>query len=92
MSVLGTKCATGMPMFIRNDPEAFRPRGAQSTRTLNGTTTVTAVCHFCDQMTMVKSSEPRKGFFVEHSESQKGHTPQRFKGSGTPARVRNRRR
>jgi len=88
MPVLGNKCAAGMPNLIRLSPEQFRPRtGAAKQSTENA---AWVMCHFCNQMTMVKQAEPRKGFFVEHDESQQGIKTQ---GKlGTPARVRGRRK
>ena len=89
MPVTGTSCAAGLPNMIRLSPEQFRPRpdaARQSTGNAEW-----ATCHFCNQMTMVKQAEPRKGFFVQHEESQKGDVGD-GKQSGTPARVRGRRR
>ena len=50
-----------------------------------------ALCHGCDQVTMIKTVPPRKGYFVWHKSSVKGRvTGESAKLSGKPARVRGR--
>jgi hypothetical protein len=88
MPVLGNKCAAGLPNMIRLSPEQFKPRDPR----LGADGNITATCHFCGQDTMVKIRDPRKGFFVEHDESQQGFKSMHDKRPGTPARERKRRK
>ncbi len=85
------ECAAGLPNMIRLSPEQFRPRDVQTL--VNGNKS--AICHFCNQPTMVKQAEPRFGFFVQHASSQQGSAPgfstgQSHGNKGTPPRVRKR--
>ena len=67
-------------------PNQFTPKNVEGTPT-----GPFAVCHFCDQRTMIKINEPRKGYFVFHKSSIKGHVnSETAKLSGKPARVRGR--
>ena len=65
----------------------FAPRG-----TIDGKR---AVCHGCDQWTMIKQVMPRKGYFVFHKSSIQGSAPghdtsQTHGRKGTPPRERGR--
>ena len=90
MPDLGNKCVAGLPNMIRLSPEQFKPRAPR----LGADGNITATCHFCGQDTMVKIRDPRKGFFVEHDESQQGNfdKSQTHGRSGMPERVRGRRK
>lgn len=92
------ECAMGsFPIngSVADDPEAmllqFAPRG--EIREVNGV--LSAMCHGCDQWTMVKSVMPRKGYFVFHNSSIQGSAPghdtsQSHGRKGTPPRERGR--
>ena len=88
--VLDNQCVAGMPNMITLDPNQFRPLPSAPTDVL-AEGALRKECHLCSQMVLVKINEPRKGYFVWHKSSIKGHVPQRFKGNGKPARVRGRR-
>lgn len=87
MTVLSNKCAAGLPNMIRLSPEQFRPRKPK----LHFDGNITAMCHLCDQETMVKIRKPRQGFFVEHDSSQAAYRPVGSKGVTAP-RERKRRK
>lgn len=87
-------CALGLYPLKGNaatDPPAitrqFAPRDVDTSDPKNPR----AICHMCDQWTMVKTVAPRKGYFGWHRSSIKGHVPSNMTtASGTPARVRGR--
>jgi len=72
--------------MIRLSPSQFKPRKPE----LAADGSIYDTCHFCDQRTMVKSREPRLGFFVEHDESQQVFKSLGDNRVGTAARVRKR--
>lgn len=90
MAMPKDECAAGIyPLQgdARKDPSnQFTPVDLSPVK--NG---LVGFCRLCEQWTMVKKVAPRKGYFVWHKSSTKGHVPQRFQGSGTPARTRGRR-
>jgi len=85
--VLQNWCAAGEPNMIRLSPQQFKPRNPELGA--DGKT-MFAICHYCEQRTIVKQAEPRKGFFIRHNESQKGYRSASDTRSGEPARERNR--
>lgn len=86
--VMGNQCVAGEPNMIALDPEQFRPQG-EIELSVDGRTKF-AVCHLCNQKTIIKQSEPRKGFFIQHSSSQQGYRSASDTRSGTPPRVQGR--
>jgi hypothetical protein len=99
MAMQKNACAMGQfPMQgdVSTDPERFTqpfaPRG--EIRNVNGV--LSAMCHGCDQWTLVKSAAPRKGYFNIHKSSVQREAPGFSMGStsnnksGKPARVRGR--
>lgn len=99
MAMQNSECAMGMYPLKGNvttdSPEItaqFAPRYGYASDS-NGN--VTAICHGCEQVTMVKLNAPRKGYFVFHHSSQQGSAPghdwsQTHGRKGTPARERGR--
>ena len=98
MAMNNNECAMGrFPLAgdASTDPERFTdqfaPRG--EIREVNGIKS--ALCHGCDQYTMVKSEKPRRGYFVYHKSSIQGsavgHDKSQTHGrKGTPPRKRGR--